>query len=80
MPMLTSQILRSVYFTESQKSKSLENETFFLQIKKFINMHQGLLYGKNSFLGNARFQTFEHYFVSGVLSIHYLNELISNFR
>ena len=80
MPMLTSQILRSVYFTESQKSKSLENETFFLQIKKFIKMHQGLLYGKNSFLGNVRFQTFEHYFVSGVLSIHYLNELISNFR
>ena len=36
--MMTSQILKSVDFTKTQKSKNLENETlFFLQIKKFIN-------------------------------------------
>ena len=36
--MMTSQILKSVDFTKTLKSKTLENETlFFLQIKKFIN-------------------------------------------
>ena len=38
MPMMASQILRSVDFTKSQKPRYLENETpFSLQIKKFIN-------------------------------------------
>ena len=37
MLMMTSQILKCVDFTKTQKSKNLENETFFLQIKKFIN-------------------------------------------
>ena len=35
--MLTSQILKSADFTKTQNSKYLENETFFLEIKKFIN-------------------------------------------
>ena len=36
--MMTSQILRSVDFTKSQKPRYLENETSFsLEIKKFIN-------------------------------------------
>ena len=35
--MMTSQILKCVDFTKTQKSKNLENETFFLQIKKFMN-------------------------------------------
>ena len=35
--MMTSQILKCVDFRKTQKSKNLENETFFLQIKKFIN-------------------------------------------
>ena len=36
--MMTSQILKSVDFTKTQKSRYLENETLFLlQIKKFIN-------------------------------------------
>ena len=36
--MMTSHILRFVYFTKAQNSRYLENETFiFLQIKKFIN-------------------------------------------
>ena len=38
MLMMTSQILKSVYFTKIQKSRYLGNETLFLfQIKKFIN-------------------------------------------
>ena len=36
--MITSQILMSVDFTKTQKSRYLENETLFLlQIKKIIN-------------------------------------------
>ena len=36
--MITSQILKSVDFTKTQKSRYLENETLFLfQIKKIIN-------------------------------------------
>ena len=38
MPMIKSQILKSVYFTKSQKYRYFENETlFFLQIKKLNN-------------------------------------------
>ena len=38
MPMMTSQILKYVDFTKTQKSKYLRNETlFFLQIKKIFN-------------------------------------------
>ena len=36
--MMTSQILKFVDFTKTQKSKHLENKAlFFLQIKKIIN-------------------------------------------
>ena len=34
---MTSQILRSMVFTKSQKPRYLEKETFSLEIKKFIN-------------------------------------------
>ena len=38
MPMVTSQILKSVDFTKTQKSRYLQNETlFFIQIKRIIN-------------------------------------------
>ena len=37
MPMMTSHISKSVDFTKTEKSRYLENETFFLQMKKFIN-------------------------------------------
>ena len=37
MPMMTSQILKSVDFIKTQESRYFENETlFFLQIKRFI--------------------------------------------
>ena len=35
--MMTSQILKSVDFTKTQKPKNLENKIFFLQLKKIIN-------------------------------------------
>ena len=46
MLMMTSQILTSMHFTKTQKSKYFENETlFFLQIKKnSLITKQGLLY------------------------------------
>ena len=44
MPIMTSQILK-FGFIKPQKSRYLENEIYFLQIKKIIP-HQGLLYDK----------------------------------
>ena len=41
MPMMTSLILKSLDSTKTQKSRYLENETFFLQVKKFINHTSG---------------------------------------
>ena len=35
--MMISQILKSVGFTKTQKSKYLKNKTFLFQIKKLIN-------------------------------------------
>ena len=56
MPLMTPQILKSLDFTKTEKSRYLENETlFFLQIKKFINSHQGLLYDKNSLVVEVTF-------------------------
>ena len=49
MPTIMSQILRSVEFTKTQKSRYLKNETFFLQIKKFIHL------AKNSSVAEATF-------------------------
>ena len=48
MLMITSQISTFVNFTKTQKSKYLQKETFFLQIKIFIT-HQGLHYGEKYF-------------------------------
>ena len=36
IPMITSQTLKSVNFTKTQKSRYIENKTFLLQMKKFI--------------------------------------------
>ena len=42
MPMVASQILKSVDFTKTQKVRYLEKETLFLQKKKFLITHEGL--------------------------------------
>ena len=50
--MMTSQILKSVDFTETQKSRYLENETlFFIQIKKFNYTSRATLLQKISLEG-----------------------------
>ena len=46
MSMMASQILKYVDFTKTQKSRYLENETFFFQIENSFIVYQGLLYGK----------------------------------
>ena len=47
MPMMTSQILKYVDFMKTQKSRYLESESLFcFQLKKSMNSHQGLPYGK----------------------------------
>ena len=54
MPILMSEILKSVDLTITQKSRDLENKTlFFLQVKNSLITHQGLLYGKNSFVAEV---------------------------
>ena len=61
MFMMTSQILKFLDFTKTQKSRCLENETFFLQIKKIQQLHikaknakaKKLLYGKKYFYGRG---------------------------
>ena len=51
IPMMASQIQKSVNFTKAQKSRYLQNKKLFLlQMKKFIMTHQGLLYDKKEFL------------------------------
>ena len=52
--MMTPQILKSAGFTKTQKFRYLENETFFLQIKKIIT-HQALLYDKEQFVAEVTF-------------------------
>ena len=59
--MLTPQILKSVNFTKTQKSRYLENKIFFSSKKKkekeqkSLIAHQGLLYGKKSFVAEVTF-------------------------
>ena len=56
MPMMTSQISKSMSFTEAQKSRYLENETLlFIQIKKKIISYTSRD-GKNSFVAKATFK------------------------
>ena len=57
--MLIPQILKSVNFTKIQKCRYLGNKIFFLQKKKkkkkSLIAHQGLLYGKKSFVAEVIF-------------------------
>ena len=57
MPMMTSQILKFVDFTNIQKSRHLENETIFPQIEKFIKLYiKGYFMAKNSFVAEVTFK------------------------
>ena len=56
MSMMMPQILRSLDFAKTQKSRYLENETFFRQIKKFIIHIKGYFMTKNSFVAKVTFK------------------------
>ena len=55
MPMMTPQIFKSVNFTKTQKSRHFKNKTFFLEKKKTLIVHQGLLYTKKGFAAEVIF-------------------------
>ena len=58
MSMLMSQILQFMDFTETQKSNHIQNKTFFLQIKKFINcISRTTLWQKNTFVAEVAFKS-----------------------
>ena len=60
--MMTSQILKNVNFTKTQKSRYLENETFFFfEYKNSLITHQGLLHCKNSFIAEVRLKLIHHF-------------------
>ena len=67
--MMTSQILKYMYFTKTYKPRYLENETLlFLQIKNLLIAHQGLIYGKNCFVAEVTFKlVFEAYTIDQFL-------------
>ena len=81
MPMMPSQILKSVDFTKTQKSRYLEIKTlFFLQIKKFINYTSRVrVWQKNSFVAEVIFNLSKFVLatqivrVRNVLSLHILS-------
>ena len=60
MPMMTSQILKSLNFTKTQKSRYLKNKTlFFLEIKKIINCTSGVtLWQKKVFVAEVTFNIY----------------------
>ena len=59
MPMMTSQILKSVDFTKTQTSRHLKNEIFFPSNKKNYELHtKGYFIAKNSFLPDVAFKAF----------------------
>ena len=57
MSLMTSQILKFVNFTETQKSRYLEKKTFFLQVKKFNNYIsiKGYFIAKNNLVPEVSF-------------------------
>ena len=59
MPMMTSQILKSMGFAKTQKSRYLGNKTlFFFQIKKIILLHiKGYFILTNSFVAEVTFKS-----------------------
>ena len=57
MPVMTLQILKSADFTKTEKSRYLENKTFFLQTKKFINYPSTATLLQEVFLQNGRYHS-----------------------
>ena len=52
--MMTSQILKSLSLTKTQKPRYLKNETFFLQYEKNQELHiKGYFIAKNGFVAEV---------------------------
>ena len=66
---MTSQILKFVDFTKTQKSRHLENETFFLQIKNSVITHQGYFMTKITFVVEVTCKEFS----CDVKGFHHMN-------
>ena len=73
--MMTSQILKSVDFTKTQKSRYLENKIlFFLQIIKFIDsVSKANLRQRNSFVAEVTFSKFILLLRKGVYPYEYMD-------
>ena len=62
MLMMTSQILKSVDFTKTQKSRYLENETlFFFKKKNSLIAHLDYFTAKSRFLAEVTFKKLKPY-------------------
>ena len=79
MLMMIPQILKSLDFTKTQKSRCLENETlFFLQIKKFINYtSRAILLQKNWFVLEVTFKQTKTIVYCRVIMLHRLISLLN---
>ena len=60
VPMMTSQILKSVDFTKTQKSRYLESKTFFSSKKDIKCASRAALCAKNSFVAEVTFNLQNH--------------------
>ena len=69
----TSQILKYVDFTKTQKSRYLENETFFLQIKKFLSYISRANLKKKSFVVEVTFKPYFFVFQGLYHIYHYFH-------
>ena len=57
MDTMTSQILESVDFTKTKKSRYLQNKILFLQNKKINQLHfKGYFRARNSFVAEVTFK------------------------
>ena len=72
--MMTSHILKYVDLTKTQKSRHLENKNiiFFSNKKDSLITHQGLLYGKDSFVTEVTFKEILGGFKLNVILVSFL--------
>ena len=77
MPIVTSQILKTVDFIKAQKFRYLENKTLVLLKKKkeVLITHQGLLYSKNGFVAEVIFKPMLAFKIHFIFYFYLLNHL-----
>ena len=72
--MMTSHILKYVDLTKTQKSRHLENKNIIFSSNKKDSLitHQGLLYGKDSFVAEVTFKEILGGFKLNVILVSFL--------